>query len=142
MKVLRLVRGEESAAGNKPGRKETIPQKTIFKAREEINRVHVSENIERYIVDLVDATRFPDKYSKELDAWLDYGSSPRGSIALEKCGRVHAWMEGREFVNPDDIRAVAHDVLRHRIVPSYEANAEGIGKDRIIDELLKLVAVA
>ncbi len=141
-KVLRLVRGEEAAAGQKPAKGKTIPQKTIFQAREEINKVHVSENIEQYIVDLINATRFPEKYSVQLDTWIDYGSSPRGSLALEKCGRVNAWMKGQDFVSPDDIREVAHDVLRHRIVPSYEANADGIGKKQIIDELLKLVAVA
>ena len=104
--------------------------------------MHVSESIEQYIVDLTDATRFPEKYSEQLDSWIDYGASPRGSLALEKCGRVNAWMNEREFVGPDDIRSVAHDVLRHRIVPSYEANADGIGKEQIMDELLKLVAVA
>ncbi len=140
-KVLRLVRGEENAAQKKHAKVKTIPQQTIFKAREEINQVHVSENIEQYIVDLINATRFPGKYSEQLDTWLDYGASPRGSLALEKCGRVNAWMNGKDFVAPDDIRAVIHDVLRHRIVPSYEANADGIGKGEIIDELLKLVAV-
>jgi len=141
-KVLRLVRGEEAASGKKENKRKTIPQKTIFQAREEIHQVHVSENIEQYIVDLVDATRFPGKFSTELDQWMDYGASPRGSLALEKCGRVRAWMEDRDYVSPDDIRAVIYDVLRHRIVPSYEANADGIGKQQIIDELLKQVAVA
>ena len=141
-KVLRLVRGEESVSRKKSQKDSVIPQKTIFKARKEINQVHVSESIEQYIVDLTDATRFPEKYNDQLDNWIDYGASPRGSLALEKCGRVNAWMNGRDFVGPDDIRAVAHDVLRHRIVPSYEANADGIRKEQIIDELLKLVAVA
>ena len=141
-KVLRLVRGEEAAAGKKAAAGKPIPQKTIFQAREEINQVHVSENIEQYIVDLINATRFPEKFSEKLSHWIDYGASPRGSLSLEKCGRVSAWMRGADFVGPDDIRRVAHDVLRHRLVPSYEANADGVGKDQIIDELLKLVAVA
>lgn len=140
-KVLRMVRGEEAAGSQKVTKGNAIPQKVIFEAREEIRQVHVSENIEQYIVDLISATRFPDKYTEQLDKWLDYGSSPRGSLALEKCGRVNAWMKGSDFVSPDDIRAVAHDVLRHRIVPSYEANADGITKSQIIDELLKQVAV-
>lgn len=140
-KVLRMVRGEEAAGSQKVTKGNAIPQKVIFEAREEIRQVHVSENIEQYIVDLISATRFPDKYTEQLDKWLDYGSSPRGSLALEKCGRVNAWMKGSDFVSPDDIRAVAHDVLRHRIVPSYEANADGITKPQIIDELLKQVAV-
>lgn len=142
IKVLRLVRGEESDSGSKSIKNKAIPQDIIFKAREEINKIHVSENIEQYIVDIIGATRFPETLSQQLDIWLDYGSSPRGSLALEKCGRVNAWMRGSDFVSPDDIRAVAHDVLRHRIVPSYEANADGITKSQIIDELLKLVAVA
>lgn len=141
-KVLRLVRGEESASGKKESMPKPIPQKTIFKAREEIHHVHVSDTIEQYIVDLIDATRFPGKFSEELDQWIDYGASPRGSLALEKCGRVRAWMKDRDYVSPDDIRSVIYDVLRHRIVPSYEANADGIDKQQILDELLKLVAVA
>ena len=142
IKVLRLVRGEEKTSSNGKSKKEIIHQDVIFQAREEIHQIHVSENIERYIIDLINATRFPEKYGDNLDTWLDYGASPRGSLALEKCGRVHAWMQERDFVSPDDIRAVAHDVLRHRIVPSYEANADGISKVQIIDEILKLVAVA
>ena len=142
IKVIRLVRGEESNSGKEKTKEDLISQDIIFKAREEIYRIKVSENIEKYIVDLINATRSPQKYSEELDSWIDYGASPRGSLALDKCGRVNAWLNERDFVNADDIRAVAHDVLRHRIVPSYEANAEGIGKDQIIDEILKLVAVA
>ena len=137
-----MYKRQETASGQKPAKAKAIPQRTIFQAREEINQVHVSENMEQYIVDLVHATRFPDKFSVQLDRWIDYGASPRGSLSLEKCGRVSAWMKGADFVGPDDIRGVAHDVLRHRVVPSYEANADGIGKDQIIDELLKLVAVA
>ena len=140
MKVLRLVRGEEQSNG-KEEKKEPIPQDAIFTARKEIHGIHVSENIERYIVDLVNATRYPGKYGKELEEWIDYGASPRGAIALEKCGRVHAWLNERDFVSPDDIRAVAHDCLRHRLIISYEANADGITKEQIIDEVLKLVAV-
>ena len=141
-KVLRLVRGEEAGSGKKESPGRSISQDVIFRAREEINKVHVAENMEQYIVDLISATRYPENYSDELDAWIDYGASPRGSLALEKCGRVHAWMQGRDFVSPDDIRAVLHDVLRHRVVPSYEANADGITREGILDELLKLVAVA
>ena len=140
--VLRLVRGEEAASGNKTVLQLITSQKIIFQAREEINKIHVSENIEQYIVDLINASRFPAKYSEQLDSWIDYGASPRGSLSLEKCGRVNAWLKGNDYVSPDDIRAVAHDVLRHRVVPSYEANADGIGRVQIIDELLKLVAVA
>ncbi len=142
IKVLSLVRGEEASSPKKKSKPQTVPQKVVFDARKEIHGIHVSDSIQKYIVDLVNATRFPEKYGEELRSWIDYGASPRASIALDKCSRVYAWLNERDFVSPDDVRAVAHDILRHRIVQSYEANAEGIGKNRIIDELLKLVAVA
>jgi len=142
IKVLDLVRNEENAAPKKKEKTITIPQEIIFEARKEIHKIHVSTSIQNYIVDLVNATRTPEKYSEELDLWIDYGASPRASIALDKCSRVNAWLNEKDFVSPDDVRAVAHDILRHRIVQSYEANAEGITKANIIDELLKLVAVA
>ncbi len=142
IKVLDLVRSEEDSAPKKKTSVETISQNVIFEARAEINKIHVSESIKTYIVDLVNATRYPEKYSEDLGLWIDYGASPRASIALDKCSRVNAWLNERDFVNPDDVRAVAHDILRHRISQSYEANAEGISKEKIIDELLKLVAVA
>lgn len=142
-KVIALVRGEEEAAPKKKSeKKETIPQDVIFEARKQIHGIHVSDAIEQYMVDLVNATRYPGKYTEELDMWIDYGGSPRASIALDKCSRVHAWMNERDFVSPDDVRAVVHDILRHRITASYEANADGVTKQQIIDELLKLVAVA
>ena len=142
IKVLDLVRNEENAAPKKKEKTITIPQEIIFEARKEIHKIHVSTSIQNYIVDLVNASRTPEKYSEELDLWIDYGASPRASIALDKCSRVNAWLNEKDFVSPDDVRAVAHDILRHRIVQSYEANAEGITKANIIDELLKLVAVA
>ena len=140
VKVLDLVRGE--SGGSTPAAIETISQEVIFSAREAIHNIQISDSIKQYIVDLVNATRTPEKYSEELGKWLDYGASPRASIALDKCCRVHAWLNEKDYVDPENVRAVAHDILRHRIVASYEANAEGIEKDRIIDELLKLVAVA
>ena len=142
IKVLDLVRNEENAAPKKKEKTITIAPEIIFEARKEIHKIHVSTSIQNYIVDLVNASRTPEKYSEELDLWIDYGASPRASIALDKCSRVNAWLNEKDFVSPDDVRAVAHDILRHRIVQSYEANAEGITKANIIDELLKLVAVA
>lgn len=141
IKVLDLVRGEASGSQSK-NKQETISPDVIFAARKEIAEVKIEEAVKRYIVDLVNATRFPSKYSEQLDNWMDYGASPRASIALDKCSRVHAWMNGLDYVTPDNVRAVAHDILRHRIVSSYEANADGVNKDQIIDELLKQVAVA
>ena len=97
--------------------------------------------MEQYIVDLISATRYPENYSDELGAWIDYGASPRGSLALEKCARVHAWMQDRDFVSPDEVQAVAADVLRHRLLLSFEAEANGVTPDQVIHELLALVPV-
>jgi len=98
--------------------------------------------IEKYIVDLVFATRYPERYDEKLASWIRFGASPRGAIGLDKSARVHAWLNGRDHVLPDDVRAVVHAVLRHRIALSYEANADGISANDVIDEILKLVAVA
>ena len=94
------------------------------------------------MVDIITATRYPEKFSADLKKWISYGASPRGTIALDKCARATAWMDGRDYVTPDDIRFIVHDVLRHRIILSYGANADGVDTDRAIDEVLKNVAVA
>ncbi len=139
-KILQLVRSEQA-----PTKKETpkpIAQKYIFDAREEIHKVHLSENVEKYIVDLISATRYPDKYNEKLAKWIAYGASPRGTIGLDIASRTHAWMAGNDFVSPEDVRAVIKDILRHRLILSYEANADGISADEVLDELIKVVAVA
>lgn len=139
--VIRLVRGEEGPSGSSDDT-EPVIQQVVFDAREEINKVQVSEAIEKYIVDLIFATRYPDRYDEKLASWIRIGASPRGAIGLDKCARVHAWLNGRDHVLPDDIRAVVHGVFRHRIALSYEANADGVSSNDVIDEILKLVAVA
>jgi len=138
LKILRLNREEQTRKEKKE--KKLNPQ-VIFDARAEIEKVTISEHMEKYIVDIVSATRYPKKYSEELDNWIDFGASPRGSIAIDRSCRTHAWMNGKIFVNPDNIRAVVHDCLRHRLILSYEANADGITTDHVIDEILKQVAV-
>jgi len=146
VRIISLVRGEESAqpeeAGddNKPER-ERIAQDAVFAAREEIAAIHVSDAVQRYMADLVYATRTPDKYSEDLDRWIDVGGSPRASLALDKCSRAHAWLSGNDFVDPGNVRAVAHNVLRHRLMLSYEAQGEGVSADKVIDTLLELVAL-
>jgi MoxR-like ATPase len=150
VKIIRLVRDEtrqsqKSDDTSKPTsdtKDEPIPQKAVFDARVEIDKIHVSESIEKYIVDLISATRYADRYSDELKKWIQVGASPRGGIGLDKCSRVHAWLNGRDHVTPDDVRAIVHDVLRHRIMLSYEANAEGVSANQVITEIVKLVAVA
>jgi len=143
VEIVRLVRGEEKASSSGGEQaQERIPQQAIFDARAEIQGTHVSEAIDRYIVDLINATRTPERYSEELRRWIQIGASPRGGIGLDKCSRVHAWLQGRDHVTPDDVRAVAHDVLRHRVMLSYEANAEGITAHQVVTEAVKQVAVA
>jgi len=145
-KILRLVRGEEGLKSKK-GEKlqsekvEKISQNVIFAAREEILNITMADAVEKYIVSIINATRYPEKYSEELKKWIHVGASPRGSIALDKTSRVHAWLNGQDYVTPDNVRAVIHDCLRHRLMLSYEANAEGITSDDVIREILKLVAV-
>jgi MoxR-like ATPase len=146
--VVNLVRGEEIEATTvrepkapKPEPPPRIPQDAVFAAREEIGRIHVSDAIARYIVDLVYSTRTPENYSEDLRRWIDVGSSPRASLSLDKCGRTHAWLRGRDYVDPEDVRAIAHDVLRHRLLLSYEAQGEGVGPDAVIDEIVNLVAL-
>ncbi len=118
-----------------------LSQKSLFAARSEVLNVHMSEGLENYLVQLVVATRKPDVYSKELGRWLRFGASPRATIALDRCAKAHAWLSGRDFVTPEDIHVIAHDVLRHRILLTFEAEAEGISSDDFIDELLTLVAL-
>ena len=138
--VIRLVRGEEGSA--KSSEEAPVMQQVIFDARKEINRVKVSEAVEKYMVDLIFATRYPARYDEKLASWIRIGASPRGAIGLDKCARAHAWLNGRDHVLPDDVRATAHGVLRHRIALSYEANADGVSTNDVIDEILKQVAVA
>jgi MoxR-like ATPase len=139
--IIRLVRGEEA-----PGQSaETSPveQSHIFTAREQIHELSISENIEHYIVALVMATRDPARYPQsDLQHWISVGSSPRASIALDKSARAHAWLKDRDFVDPDDVRAVAQSVLRHRLILTYDAQADGISSEDVIEEILKQVAIA
>lgn len=137
--IIRMVRAEEQAKANVLESK--VSQESIFSARQQIHQIHVSENIERYIVALVMASRDPGRYEGQLSNWIEAGASPRASIALDKCSRAHAWMQGKDFVDPDDVRSIVHNVLRHRLILSYEAVAEGITADRVVDEIIKQVAV-
>jgi MoxR-like ATPase len=140
-KVLRLVRGEQ-AQDHRAEAPPQIPQAAIFAARREIDGVTSVEAIESYIVALIAATRRPADFGGKLKDWIVIGASPRGSLALDRCSRTHAWLHGRDHVLPTDVQAVAHDCLRHRVTLSYEASAEGVTKDKVIDELVARVAVA
>jgi len=120
---------------------EPIIQKDIFEAREESLEIYLAEPLENYIVDIVMATRQPERYSDELAKWLEYGVSPRATLSLERCARARAWLNERDFVSPEDIQAVAPNVLRHRLLLSYQAQAEGVSRDQVISHILSQVAV-
>jgi len=140
IEVIRLVRGEKS--GNVEEENDAlIVQEMIFEARDEIGNVKSSEIVEQYIVDLVFATRYPEQYDEKLASFIDVGVSPRASLGLDQCSRVYAWLQGRDHTTPEDVRAVVHDVFRHRITPSYEAQSERVSNDDIIDTMLDLVAL-
>lgn len=121
---------------------EALTQETLFEARKQVLAVHMAEPVEEYPVQLILATRNTSAYGGDLALWLDFGASPRATIALDRCSRALAWMEGRDFVTPDDIRAVAQDVLRHRLILSFEAEAAGITANQVIDKLLATVPSA
>ena len=137
--ILRLTRNE-ATEGDAP-QPPQLPQDAVFSARQELLQLHMAEAVERYIVELIIATRDPGRYSADLASWLEYGGSPRATIALDRCSRAHAWLRGSDFVTPDDVQAVAHDILRHRLILSFEAEANGVTPDRVIDELLSRVPV-
>ncbi|MDA7815474.1 MoxR family ATPase [Porticoccaceae bacterium] len=121
---------------------EALTQETLFEARKQVLAVHMAEPVEEYLVQLILATRNTSAYGGDLALWLDFGASPRATIALDRCSRALAWMEGRDFVTPDDIRAVAQDVLRHRLILGFEAEAAGITANQVIDKLLATVPSA
>ena len=144
LEILRLVRGEQAAAAS-DGAEAPPPamsQQVVFDARVQIAEMESSPTIEQYIVDIIRATREPAAYDEDLGRWLQVGASPRGTLALDRVSRAHAWLKGRERVTPDDVRAVVHDCLRHRLTLSYEANADGITADEVVDRLLTHVAIA
>ncbi|MES0882114.1 AAA family ATPase [Roseibium sp. SCP14] len=153
VQVIRLVRGEEGSAlrpaeqksdlneGEENNNSARVTQETVFSARCEIADIHVSEPIERYMADLVYATRTPELYSEDLRRWIEVGASPRASIALDKCSRTHAWLAGRDYVDPMDVQAIANDVFRHRLTLSFEADGDGISPDKVVDEIVTQVAL-
>lgn len=138
--ILRLNRGE--AQGHVASQPVTLSQQTIFDARQAALSIHMADNVEQYIIRLIMATRQPEQYNPLLKEWLQMGVSPRATIALDRCARAHAWLSGRDFVSPEDVQAMAFPVLRHRLLLSYQAQAEGITSNRVIAELLAQVGSA
>ena len=136
--ILKLVRRETASATDPTQPTAWVDEETVLKARQALLALHMAEPVERYIIALTTRSRNP---AGDLAEWLEYGASPRGTIALDQCSRALAWLDGRDFVTPDDVQAVAHDVLRHRLILSFEAEARGVSTDDAVDALLSQVAV-
>lgn len=140
--ILHLVRDEARRAQAPQAPTFTpVSQAELFAARGEALEVYMAEPLEQYLLQLVLATRDPAAYGADFARWLQYGASPRATIALDRCARARAWLGGRDFATPEDVQSVAPDVLRHRLILSYEAEAEGVTADRLVSELLRRVAV-
>ena len=139
--ILKLARKEANSSEEQPSAEPHISQQVIFSAQKQVMDIHMSEGLEKYLVDLVLATRNPQKYSESLAGYIRFGASPRATIALDRCAKAHAWLQQRDFVTPEDIHKVVFDVLRHRIILSFEAEAQGMTTDDIISTILDLVAV-
>jgi MoxR-like ATPase len=138
-RILQLNRQEAQQVDLGPVPK--LSQADIFAMRAAILQLHMSDEVEEYLVQLVMATRHPEKYQSALAQKIEFGASPRGTIGLDRAARAHAWLHGKDFVAPSDIHAVIHDVLRHRLILSFEAQAQGVSSDDVIDDILNLVAV-
>ncbi len=140
--ILELARAEarsdyQASSTNAP----QISQEIIFAARDEVLDIYLAPNLEEYLIQLVFATRNPDPYGDDLADWVQYGASPRATQALDRCAKAYAWLCGRDFVSPDDIQLMAFDVFRHRIILTYEAEAEGVTPDYFINELINRIPV-
>jgi MoxR-like ATPase len=136
--ILHLVRAETRERSTEVPAPYRLTEEDIFAARHSILSMYMAEPVERYIVALTMASR---EARGELSQWLEFGSSPRGTIALDQCARTLAWLDGRDFVTPEDVQSIAHDVFRHRLILSFDAEAQGVSADDVIDILLSQVAV-
>jgi MoxR-like ATPase len=138
--ILRLAREQaQRSLHPQPAPPPTLSQSDVFAARDAVLAVHMAPALETYIAQLVLASRDAGVYGPQLKRWIAWGASPRATIALDRCSRAQAWLAGRDYVLPEDVHALAHDVLRHRILLSYEAEAEGIRSDQVVTRLLELV---
>ena len=141
--ILDLNRQQaRDAACNETHAAVLLTQEQIFSAQQEVLSMHMAPSVEEYLIQILLASRDPSPYGDDLARWVSYGASPRGTIALDRCARAQAWLKGRDYVSPEDIQAVVHDTLRHRILLSFEAEAEGLSSDDIIRELIRRVPVA
>ena len=155
LKIMRLVHNEsknsnlhekenDNVVSNDSAENDDVQKiiaKDIFKARSEVLEIYMAEEIERYLVEIIAATRTPERYSDELARLITWGASPRGSLALDRCSRARAWLHERDFVTPEDIQDLAIDVLRHRIIESYEAESDGLTPDDVIIKIMTKISV-
>lgn len=142
-RILELARRRAQQKSTSLSKTTTVvTQQQIFNAQQQVLNIHMAPAVEEYLVQILLASRNPAPYSRELERWISFGASPRGTIALDRCARAHAWLEGRDYVSPQDVQSVAFNTLRHRILVSFEAEAEGITADDIINELIRQVPVA
>ncbi|MEM1090579.1 MAG: MoxR family ATPase [Pseudomonadota bacterium] len=140
--ILRLARDQaQEQLAERPQPPVVVSQAQVFAAQQQVLDLHVSPELERYMVELVLATREPGRYGDDLASWISFGASPRGTIALDRCAKAHAWLAERDYVSPEDVQAVAFDALRHRLLMSFEAEAEGVDANALIAQLLERVPV-
>ena len=142
--IMHKVREEAQQGGTAVELPEPLPisQQTIFELRRCILQLYVSEPVELYITQLIHASRNPGEYSSDLQNWIQYGASPRGTLAFDRCCRALAWLDERDYVSPEDVQQLAHEILRHRILLTFQAEADGVSVDDVIDELIARVPVA
>lgn len=135
--ILALNRQEALTGESTPTN--PLSQQDLFNARKEVLSTYMAPEIEQYLVQLIISTRQPEKLGGSVSSYIEYGASPRATIALDRCARANAWLNNRDYVTPGDVQTVLFDILRHRIILSYQAEAEGVTADAIIDELIKQV---
>jgi len=140
LKILALDEGRQVASGSSKQLKVTS-QKEIFEARKVIVDLHMSNTLKEYVVSLVRASRCPKDYDEKLAQWILFGASPRATLAIVRCAKALAWLRGDSFVTPHHVQCVAVNVLRHRVIPSFEAEADGVSRGDIVARLLEVVAV-
>ena len=142
-KILALAREQARAEyDHETGVDMILSREQLQQAQAEVLDIHMAEAVEDYLVQLVIASRNPSAYGDDLERWVNYGASPRGTIALDRCARAHAWLQQRDYVSPEDVQSVIHNVLRHRVLLSFEAEAEGVSADDFIRELIRRVPVS
>ena len=139
LQILELDARQQLAEPAPPA--EVMSQAELFAAREAVSKVYLDPNLNGYIVDLVMATRAPDRFDPDLAAWLRFGASPRASIALARCARARAWLDGDDYVAPHHVQAIAANILRHRMLLTFEAEADGVTPNHVVRRLLEVVAV-